>query len=60
MFMCITVFNYLVENSYSFHSYQQYDKWSLWVVICNLHPSISSEDIITSLSMLGHQGSPHS
>ncbi|KAL4111884.1 hypothetical protein QTP88_015760 [Uroleucon formosanum] len=39
----------------SFHSYQQYDKRSLRVVIRNLHPSTSTEDIITSLSELGHQ-----
>jgi hypothetical protein len=46
---------YLIENSISFHSYQQYDKRPLRVVIRNLHPSTSTEDIITSLSELGHQ-----
>lgn len=46
---------YLIENSFSFHSYQQYDKRPLRVVIRNLHPSTSTEDIITSLSELGHQ-----
>ncbi|KAL4119813.1 hypothetical protein QTP88_012579 [Uroleucon formosanum] len=46
---------YLIENSMSFHTYQQYDKRSLRVVIRNLHSSTSTEDIITSLSELGHQ-----
>ncbi|KAF0746880.1 Uncharacterized protein FWK35_00026444 [Aphis craccivora] len=46
---------FLVENSFSFHSYQQYDKRLLRVVIRNLHPSTSSEDIIGSLSELEHQ-----
>lgn len=42
---------------YSYHSYQQYDKRSLRLVIRNrhpVHPSTSNKDIITSLSDLGH------
>lgn len=37
---------HLIENNYRFHSYQQYDKRTLWTLILILHPSTSSEDII--------------
>lgn len=46
---------YLIENSIGFHTYQSYDKRPLRVVIRNLHPSTSTEDITNSLSELGHQ-----
>jgi hypothetical protein len=46
---------YLVETNFSFHSHQSYDKRPLRVVIRNLHPSTTTEDIITALSELGHQ-----
>lgn len=46
---------YLIENCFSFHSYQVHDKRPFRVVIRNLHPSTPTEDIISSLSEMGHQ-----
>jgi hypothetical protein len=46
---------YLIETNISFPVYQSYDKRPLRVVIRNLHPSTTTEDIITTLSELGHQ-----
>jgi hypothetical protein len=46
--------SHLEENDYSYHSYQPDVLRTLRIVIRNLHPSTKHEDIIASLSELGH------
>jgi hypothetical protein len=46
---------YLFEKNYSFHTYQQYDLRSIWVVIRNLDPSAYGENMSSSLSKLGRE-----
>lgn len=45
---------YLWENDVSFHTYQPHAIFPLQVVIQNLHPTTSHEDIVAGPSELGH------